>query len=205
MLTVDFLQHGHELLDGIGLEFALAQIGLVDEELDLCLLLLGGDALEGVGGKAGSTVEHSLLVELRGGDDAVGNLHGRNFHLLLAYFGIEGHIHFALKHLGHVLELALDGVDATKLIADTLVVAHHLFALESGGGAACHLPVAVMKLGDDADDGFLVHVLSWEFAIDGGCDESALCLERTWGYVEVIGSQRTHSGGTGCECQERCC
>ena len=63
MFTVDFLQHGHELLHGIGLEFALAQISLIDEELHLCFLLLGGNALERIRSQTGTTVEHGLLIK----------------------------------------------------------------------------------------------------------------------------------------------
>ena len=84
MVVVDLLQEAHELLDGVVLELALAEVGLLDEELDISLLLLLGDALVGIWGDSGIGGEHGALIELRGGDDAVGNLHGGDLHLLLA-------------------------------------------------------------------------------------------------------------------------
>ncbi len=197
MLAVDFLQQFHELLDGVGLQLALAQVGLVDEELDLCLLLLCGDALEGVGGEACTAVEHGLLVELGGGDDAVGHFHSGNLDLALAYACIEGHEQFALEHLGHILELRLDGVDAAKLVVDALVVAQHLLAHEGCALGACHLPVAIVELGDDADDGLLLQVLGGELAMNGGYHLAALSLKRTWVDIEIAGCQFAHSGRTG--------
>ena len=53
-LAVDALEHLHELGDGVVLQLALTQVSLVDKELDLCLLLVGVDALEGVGSDAGT-------------------------------------------------------------------------------------------------------------------------------------------------------
>ena len=63
-VAVDLLEHLNELLNGVVLHLALAQVSLVDEELDLSLLLLSLHSLERVWCDACSVSGESLLVEL---------------------------------------------------------------------------------------------------------------------------------------------
>ena len=201
---VDGAQHSDELLHAVVLQFALAQVGLVDEEAHVGLLLPGVDALEGVGGDTGAAVHHGAAVELRRGEHAVGHLDGRNLHLLLVHAGLEGEVHFALLHLGHVVERRVHRVATAQAIGDRLVVAHHLLALERGTGALGGASVGIAEFGNDGDRGVLLQILLGELAGDGGRHFAARGFERVGRYVEVVGRQRSHLGTRGKKDEGEC-
>ena len=48
MVVINLLQHFHELLHRVVFQFTLSEVGLLDEELDVGLLLLLVDALVGM-------------------------------------------------------------------------------------------------------------------------------------------------------------
>ena len=203
MVVVDLLQEAHELLDGVVLELALAEVGLLDEELDISLLLLLGDALVGIWGDSGIGGEHGALIELRGGDDAVGNLHGGNLHLLLAQAGIEGEVHLGFVAV-EIVEGGLQRIVAADAVGDNLVVAGDALALEGGGVALYHLSVGIAELGHDGDDGLLLHVFLGELSVDGCGHDACLCLKRIGGDGEIVGREGAEFRTRGEE-QRRCC
>ncbi len=164
---------------------------MVDEEFYVGFLLLCLHALERIGGYAASVAEQSLLVEFAGGYYSVGNLYCRHIAFLVADVGIEGKIHLALLHFGHIVERGLHGVTSSHLVAYGLVVAHHLLSLECGGVSLRHLSVGIAQLWSYRHDSFPLHVLLRESAVDGGRHLSCLCFKRIWGHGEVVGRERT--------------
>ena len=164
---IDSLQHGEELLDGVVLQLALAEIGLVDEELDIGFILLCFDALERVRCNASASVHQRLLVELCCSQHAIGDLHGRHIDFLLADTGIEGEIHLALLHIGHIVKGCLHRVAATHLVGNGLVVAHDFLALEGSAFALSDLSIAIAQLRDHRHHSFRLHIFHGEVTIDG--------------------------------------
>ena len=75
LVGVDLLEHLYELLNRVVLELALADVSLVDEELDVSLLLLSVYALESVGSDASGLRCNGILVEFRCSYNAVSHLH----------------------------------------------------------------------------------------------------------------------------------
>ena len=63
-VLVDFLEQLDKLAYRVVLELALAQIGLVDEELDVGFLLLGLNALERVESQTATAIGEGLTIEL---------------------------------------------------------------------------------------------------------------------------------------------
>ena len=98
------------------LELALADVGLVDEELDVSLLLLLVNALESI--RSDNTVLRSqcAAIELRCSYNAVGYLNSRNVVYLLALTSVECKVHVALLHLRNIVERCLHCVAATYLV-----------------------------------------------------------------------------------------
>ena len=64
LVCVDFLEQLHEFCNGVVLQLALAQVGLLDEELDVGNLLCFCHAAERVGGNAGLGALHSAAHQL---------------------------------------------------------------------------------------------------------------------------------------------
>ena len=185
---IDLLEHLHKLLHGIVGQLALAEVGLLDEELDIGLLLLLVDALVGIGRDGGLSGDQRLLIQLGGGDDAFGDLYLGHLHLLVADAGQEGEVHIGLVVVG-ILEVGLHRVVATQTVGDGLVVAQYLLALECGAVALDDGAVGIAQFGHDGHDGLTLHVFLGEMAIDGGWHGACLRLQRIGGHVEVIGRQ----------------
>src|SRR3712207_2425156 len=61
---IDTLEHSDKFLHAVVLQLALAQVGLIDEELHIGFLLLGVDTLERVGSDARSAIHHRATVKL---------------------------------------------------------------------------------------------------------------------------------------------
>ena len=188
LVRLDVAERLHELLHGGRGEFARADVGLVDEVFDLRLLRLLDGILVGVGrhGRVGRA--HRAAHEFGGGQHAVGHLHGRHLHHLLAHAGLEREVEFALLHGGHIVEVVLHRVVAAQLVGDFLVVALHLLALE--GSALAHgLAPGMADFGHNGHDGLLLHVLFGEAAVDGQSHLAARSLHRRGGYGEVVGGE----------------
>ena len=173
------------------LQFAGADVGLLDEEHDVCLALLLDDALEGVVARGGRSAGEGLLYHLGSGDDAVGNLHGRDFDILLAHRALELQVEFGLGHLGHVVKRGLHRVVAAHLVGDGLVVALDLLALEYGS-LALGLATFPTQDGGHLDDGFLIEILLRELAVDGGRHLAVHSLQHLGRNGEIIGRQLAH-------------
>ena len=191
-ILVDLLEHLDELLDRVVLQLALAEVGLVDEELDVGLNLLILDALETVGRDAGTGIVHGLLVEFRSSDDTIGDLHGRHIVFLVALACVEGEIHLACLHIRIVGEGSLHGVLATHLVRNRLVVALYFLTLESSALAFGYLTVAITKFRCYGDRSFLLHIFYGERTVDSSGNLAADGSKRVGIYREVIGRKRTH-------------
>ena len=178
-VVADALQQTDELLDGVVFQFRLTQLGLLDEELDVGLLLQGDDATVGVGSHGRLGRRQRLVVQFAGGNDAVGHLHGRHVDGFLAQQGLERQPQLAALHGRLVAEAGLHGVLASQLVVHRLVVAHHLLALERGR-LTFHghlLPVLhVAQFGRHGDDGLPLHILLGKQAVDGGFHLTGFCL-----------------------------
>ena len=156
-------------------QFALAQGGLLDEELDVGLLLLLADALVGIGGNGSLRRVQGLPIEFGGGDNAFCHLHLRYLHRLLADTGIEGQIHIGLVVVG-IGEVGFHRVVATQTVGDGLVVAQYALTLEGGGIALDGLTIGIAQFRDDGHHSLLVHVLLREVAVDCGWYSACLSL-----------------------------
>ena len=117
-------------LDVFLLQFAVAEISLLDEELDAGFLHLLDDALEGILGVGGSGASSGGGVELGGGDDAVGDLHGGQRLGLAAALQLRLQVEGGARHGGLIVEVALHGEVAAGLVdeeiaRDAVVEADH--------------------------------------------------------------------------------
>ena len=186
LVGVDLLQHLNELLNRVVLEFALAESGLLDEELDVSLLLVLDDALISILSHACLSRLYGAAAELRCSDDAVSHLHCGNVNLLASDISVESEVEFALLHLGNILEVGLHSVVAADLVRDGLVVALHLLALECGASALYGLSVAIAEFWDDGDSGLFLHVFLREHAIDGGGHLTCCCLQWVRVNLEIV-------------------
>ncbi len=189
LLLGDALEEAGELLDGIVLQLALAEVGLLDEELDGSIILLGVDALVGILRGAGLCVSRSRAIQLAGGNHAGSHLDSGHFHHFLADASVEGEVEVALLHGGLIGEVSLHGVVATHLVGDGLVVALHLLALEGCALSLHGLLNTVLgeaQLRSHGHHSLLGHVLLREHAIDGGRHLTGLGLQRIGHYLEVV-------------------
>ena len=164
---IDSLQHSEELLDGVVLQLTLAEIGLVDEEFNVGLILLCLHALEGVRCNASAGVHQRLLVELCCSQHAIGDLHGRHVDFLLADTGVEREIHLALLHIRHIVESGLHRVSAAHLVGNGLVIAHDFLALEGSTLALSNLAIAIAQLRNHRHHSLRLHIFHREVTIDG--------------------------------------
>ena len=85
-----------------------------------------------------------------------------------------------------VWELSLHGIVSAEEVADGLVVAHHLLALECRWHAAKNRTVGSAELWCHSDNSLLLHVFLWEITIDSDRDITSLCLHWVWGDVEIV-------------------
>ena len=187
LVGIDFLEQFDELLHRIVFQFLFAQVGLVDEEADVGLLFLFLDALERVNGQTGALVEDGFVVEFGCREHTLGNFHGRHFHLFLSHAGVESEVEVAFVHGGGVVEGGLHGVTATNAVRDGLVVAQHLFALESGGRALCYITVGGTQFGNDCNHRLTFHVFLGEFAVDGYRHFSGNSFKGSGSNFEIVG------------------
>ena len=185
MVVVDLLQHLHELLHRVVLQLALAQVSLLDEELDVGLLLLLRDALVGILSDGRLGRGEGTLIEFRCGDDTISHLYLGHLHLLRADAGIEGQEHLGLVVVG-IGEVGLHRVIATHLVADGLVVAQHALTLERGSVTLDDGTVRIAQFRNDRHNGLLLHVLLREVAINGCGDSASLSLKRIRGHSEIV-------------------
>ena len=81
--------------------------------------------------------------------------------------GIEGEIHLALLHIGHIVKGCLHRVAATHLVGNGLVVAHDFLALEGSAFALSDLSIAIAQLRDHRHHSFRLHIFHGEVTIDG--------------------------------------
>ena len=186
----DLAQHFHEVLHRGAIDFAGAHFGLVDEILDLCVLSATDLLLIAVGCRSGRGGCEGAVDQLRGGEHTVGHFHLGNGDTLVADAGIEGQIELAAIHGGSVGEIRAHHIVATHLVGDGLVVAHHVFSLESG--ALSHRTRAgIAQFGHNGDDGLFLHVLFGETAVDCGRNGVAYHFERRGGNGEIVGRKRS--------------
>ena len=186
---IDALEHADELLHTVVFEFAAAQIGLVDEELHVGLLLLIDHSLERIEGQTSSFMPDSLAIKLGSGNHSRSHFDRGHLDFRLTEIGVEGQIHVALLHCGHVIERGLHRITATETIGNGLVVAHNLFTLEGHGLPLGHLSARIVEFGHHGNRGFLVHVFLGELTFDGSRDLSAGHLKRIGRNGKVIGRQ----------------
>ena len=110
MVAGYLLQHLHEVLHRVRLQFALAQLSLLDEETDVGLLLLFCDTLESVLSHAGLCRRYRLVIQFAGGNHAIANLDGRYMDCLVAHLGIKRQVKVALLHGRLIVESSLHRV-----------------------------------------------------------------------------------------------
>ena len=115
----------------ITLELALAEVGLIDEEVDVSRVFLVDDALELVIGC--SRGECSCIGECGGGYDTVGHFDAGQYVLLAFLVDGEVEVELRLLHRGLVEIIYGDGYGSTVVIRHYGIVAANLFALECHG------------------------------------------------------------------------
>ena len=140
---IDFLQHGEELLDRVVFQLTLTEIGLIDEEFDVCFIFLSLHTLEGIGSNTSAGVHQRLLIEFCRCQHAIGDFHGRHLYFLFSDTRIKREIHLTLLHIWDIVKRGLHRVAAAHLVGDGLVIAHDFLALEGSALALCDLPIAV--------------------------------------------------------------
>ena len=188
LVVLNLAQGSEEVLHGNRLEFAGANIGLVNQIPDLCLLGLGDSVLVSVlaeshiGGSGCAAYEH------RSGDNTVGHLNGVHLHRLVAYACIEGEVEFALLHGGLIRKGVAHRIVATHLIGNFLIVAQHTLTLE-GCGLTLGFSALIAKHGNNSHDRLLLHVLLGEATIDGHGHLARHSLKRRGRYGEVVGRE----------------
>ena len=112
----------------VGLKLAVADVGLIDEEVDIGVILFVDYALEFVGSQRGSYGRS--IGESGRGDHTVGNLDARKHILLVALAYIERKFKLAAHHLRLIGIHHRDGNRATVIVADYRGIAAHLLPLE---------------------------------------------------------------------------
>ena len=188
LVVVDFLEDLHEVLDAGAVKLAGAHVGLVDEILDLCFLLLLDDALVGIGCEGGIHAGQCVLEQLAGGHDAVAHLEVGQGDALLALLGVEAQVEVALLHGVDVGEGSAHGVVAASLIGHGGAVAEHFLALECRG-SRCGFAAVVLQHGCHAERHLFLHILLGECDVDRSRHFAAYGLERSGGYAHVVGAQ----------------
>ena len=124
------LQQGDELLYGTVLQLALAQLCLLNQELDIGLLLLCHHTLETILGYAALRLQQCFVPQLASGNHTISHLDGRNLNGLLANLGVKRQVELTLLHGFLIGEHGLHGVVSTQQVRDGLVVTQHLLTLE---------------------------------------------------------------------------
>ena len=109
LVGIDLVDGGEEVLHGLALELGVADVGAVHQVLDLAFGGAGDDILVGIGLRGHEAV---ALDEHVGGVHTVGDLLGREVHVLLTLAGDAAELEVALFHAGNVVEvdLLLDGL-----------------------------------------------------------------------------------------------
>ena len=109
-------------------EFALANVCLVDKELNVGAHLILDDALELVVTDSRSYRSH--VAEGRSGDNAVSHFNARKSVFLAALLHIESEEELAAEHFGRIFVCNRHSCCAAIFIRNNSVVATHFFALK---------------------------------------------------------------------------
>ncbi len=171
---------------GVGLEFAGADVGLVDEEHDVGCVFLIDDTLEGIAGEGGG--DACGIGEGCGGDDAVGYAYAGEDILLAALADVESELKHALRHIGGEVVGNGDGECAAAVVAHDRCVAAHFLTLEAVGLRGC-LRAVVDQIGCNRNLG----ILDEEFGRHACGDRSgyffAYYFEGVGVHCEIVGAE----------------
>ena len=115
VLTIgaDTLQQVNKLLHRVILQLALAQLSLLNKELNVSFLLLLNNTLESICSLTGLCRSQCTMIQFAGSNNAIGNLYLRNTNNLLTYLSIENKVELTLLHSLLVRIASLHGVVST--------------------------------------------------------------------------------------------
>ena len=179
------MEHLDKLLNGIILKLALAEVGLLNEEFDVCLLFLLVDTLIGIGCNSCLGSEHGALVEFGSGDNAIGYLYLWHSYFFISQTGLEGKIHVGLI-LAYIGEIGFHGIVTTHFVRNGLVVTQYILTLESSSITLHNSAIGIAKFWYNGHNGLLLHILFGEVTIDGCGHCSCLSFEGVRNNIEIV-------------------
>ena len=178
-----------EFFDIVRIQFAVAQVSLLDQEHDVSSLSIFNNALESIVSvwcvRAGSS------RQFRSRDNAISDFHRRNSVWFLSFCNLEIKIKFRVCHFGNIVERSFHRVAATCLVSDSLIVSFYFFSLEYSRLAFSFATFPSQNRGN-FNSCVLLEILLGEFTINCHRHFTTDCFKHFRVSCEIVRRQFSH-------------